>query len=140
MNPVSFIDNVNEKNKLVGINKFVDIIAKYSNIGKKQQQTLKDATKEAFIQHKDGKHPSLKEIYDLVIESVGDNRDTLTEIMERLSEYELFASRVNDPSIFLNNNYYFLYQVSSIVLSDSRQFFSSLTTSSMYSRIWVVQK
>ena len=73
LNPVSFIDNVNEKNKLVGINKFVDIIAKYSNIGKKQQQTLKDATKEAFIQHKDGKHPSLKEIYDLVIESVGDN-------------------------------------------------------------------
>ena len=107
LNPVSFIDNVNEKNKLVGINKFVDIIAKYSNIGKRQQQTLKDATKEAFIQHKDGKHPSLKEIYDLVIESVGDNRDTLTEIMERLSEYELFASRVNDPSIFLNNNYYF---------------------------------
>lgn len=49
----------------------------------------------------------MKEIYDLVIESVGDNRDTLTEIMERLSEYELFASRVNDPSIFLNNNYYF---------------------------------
>ena len=107
LNPVSFIDNVNEKNKLVGINKFVDIIAKYSNIGKKQQQTLKDATKEAFVQHKDGKHPSLKEIYDLVIESVGDNRDTLTEIMERLSEYELFASKVNDPSIFLNNNYYF---------------------------------
>mgnify|MGYP000553222479 FL=1 len=131
---------LNEKNKLVGINKFVDIIAKYSNIGKKQQQTLKDATKEAFIQHKDGKHPSLKEIYDLVIESVGDNRDTLTEIMERLSEYELFASRVNDPSIFLNNNYYFSLSVSSIVLSDSRQFFSSLTTSSMYSRIWVVQK
>lgn len=107
LNPVSFIDNVNEKNKLVGINKFVDIIAKYSNIGKKQQQILKDATKEAFVLHKDGKHPSLKEIYDLVIELVGDNRDTLTEIMERLSEYELFASKVNDPSIFLNNNYYF---------------------------------
>ena len=84
-----------------------DIIAKYSNIGKKQQQILKDATKEAFIQHKDGKHPSLKEIYDLVIEEVGDTRDTLTEIMERLSEYELFASQVNDPSVFLNNNYYF---------------------------------
>lgn len=90
LNPVSFIDNVNEKNKLVGINKFVDIIAKYSNIGKKQQQTLKDATKEAFVQHKDGKHPSLKEIYDLVIETVGDNRDTLTEIMERLSEYDFY--------------------------------------------------
>ena len=79
------------KNKLVGINKFVDIISKYSNIGKKQQQILKDATKEAFVLHKDGKHPSLKEIYDLVIELAGDNRDTLTEIMERLSEYELFC-------------------------------------------------
>ena len=49
----------------------------------------------------------MKEIYDLVLEVVGDNRDTLTEIMGRLSEYELFASKVNDPSIFLNNNYYF---------------------------------
>lgn len=107
LNPVSFIDNVNEKNKLVGINKFVDIIAKYSNIGKRQQQTLKDATKEAFLQNKDGKHPSLKEIYDLIIDATGDTRDSLTEIMERLSEYELFASAINDPSVFLNNNYYF---------------------------------
>lgn len=39
LNPISFIDNVNEKNKIVGINKFVDIIAKYSNIGKKQVST-----------------------------------------------------------------------------------------------------
>ena len=50
LNPLSFIDNINDRNKLVGINKFVDIIAKYSNIGKKQQQTLKDAVQEAFIQ------------------------------------------------------------------------------------------
>lgn len=107
LNPISFIDNVNEKNKLVGINKFVDIIAKYSNIGKKQQQILKDATKEAFIQSKDGKHPSLKEIYKLILSEVGETRDTLTEIMERLSEYELFESKVNDPSVFLNSNYYF---------------------------------
>ncbi len=107
LNPLSFIDNVNEKNKLVGINKFVDIIAKYSNIGKKQQQTLKDATKEAFIKSNDGKHPSLKDIYELIIEKVGDTRDTLTDIMGRLSEYELFSSKVNDPSLFLNNNYYF---------------------------------
>ena len=42
LNPLSFIDNINDTNKLVGINKFVDIIAKYSNIGKKQQQILKD--------------------------------------------------------------------------------------------------
>lgn len=107
INPLSFIDSVNEKNKLVGINKFVDIISKYSNIGKKQQQILKNATKEAFIRNKDGKHPSLKDIYELILETVGETRDTLTEIMERLSEYELFDSKVNDQSLFLNNNYYF---------------------------------
>ncbi|UPT67626.1 MAG: DndE family protein [Sphingobacteriales bacterium JAD_PAG50586_3] len=48
INPLSFIDNVNEKNKIMGINKFVDIITAYSNIGKNQQQILKDATKEVF--------------------------------------------------------------------------------------------
>lgn len=106
LNPLSFIDNINDRNKLVGINKFVDIIAKYSNIGKKQQQILKDAVQEAFIQQTSGDYPSLKEVYDLIIEQVGDNRDTLTEIMGRLSEYELFASKVNNPSAFLNSNYY----------------------------------
>ena len=106
LNPLSFIDNINDRNKLVGINKFVDIIAKYSNIGKKQQQTLKDAVQEAFIQHTTGEYPSLKEVYDLILEKVGDTRDTLTEIMGRLSEYELFASKINNPSAFLNSNYY----------------------------------
>ena len=106
LNPLSFIDNINDRNKLVGINKFVDIIAKYSNIGKKQQQTLKDAVQEAFIQQTNGEYPSLRQVYNLIIEQSGENRDTLTEIMSRLSEYELFASKVNNPSTFLNNNYY----------------------------------
>lgn len=107
LNPVSFIDNVNEINQQVGINKFVDLIAEYSNLGKKQKQTLKHATGEAFLRHKDGKYPSLKEIYDLIREDVGDTGDSLEEIMERLSEYELFASEVNDSNAFLNKNYYF---------------------------------
>ncbi|MCR5407592.1 MAG: DndE family protein [Bacteroidales bacterium] len=106
LNPLSFIDNINDRNKLVGINKFVDIIAKYSNIGKRQQQTLKEAVQEAFIRKKGGDYPSLEEVYDLIIDRVGDNRDTLTEIMGRLSEYELFASKISNPSLFLNNNYY----------------------------------
>lgn len=106
LNPLSFIDNINDRNKLVGINKFVDIVAKYSNIGKKQQQILKDAVQEAFMRRTGGDYPSLKEVYDLIIDRVGDSRDTLTEIMGRLSEYELFASKVNNPSAFLNNNYY----------------------------------
>ena len=106
LNPLSFIDSINDRNKLVGINKFVDIIAKYSNIGKKQQQTLKDAVQEAFSRQSNGEYPSLKEVYDLVIDRVGDARDTLTDVMGRLSEYELFESKVKNPSAFLNNNYY----------------------------------
>jgi len=33
VNPLTFIDNVNEVNKNMGIDKFVDIICKYSNLG-----------------------------------------------------------------------------------------------------------
>lgn len=105
INPLSFIDNINKTNKLVGINKFVDIIAKYSNIGKVQQQTLKDAVQEAFNRQTSGDYPSLKEVYDIIMENEG-KPDSLTEIMGRLSEYELFAPKVNNPSTFLNNNYY----------------------------------
>ena len=105
INPLSFIDNINKTNKIVGINKFVDIISKYSNIGKVQQQTLKDAVQEAFNRQTSGDYPSLKEVYDIIQENEG-KPDTLTEIMSRLTEYELFASKVNNPSKFLNNNYY----------------------------------
>ena len=105
LNPLSFIDNINKTNKLMGINKFVDIIAKYSNIGKVQQQTLKDAVVEAFNRQMSGDYPSLKEVYEIIMENEG-KPDSLTEIMERLTEYELFASKVNNPSVFLNNNYY----------------------------------
>lgn len=106
LNPLTFIDNVNQKFKLIGINKFVDIIASYSNIGKKQQQTLKDSVVEAFANKNDNKYPSLKEINDIIIEKYGEKRDILTEVMGRLSEYELFEGDVEDPSQFLNHNYY----------------------------------
>ena len=106
LNPLTFIDNINEKNKLVGINKFVDIIAKYSNIGKKQQQLLKDSTKESFIDKTSGAYPSLQDIYNIIIEKMGDKRDTLTELMERLSEYELFDKTSSSQGAFLNKNYY----------------------------------
>lgn len=105
LNPLSFIDNINKTNKLVGINKFVDIIAKYSNLGKVQQQTLKDAVLEAFNRQTSGDYPSLREVYDIILEKDG-KPDSLTEIMSRLTDYELFASKINNPSTFLNNNYY----------------------------------
>ena len=85
INPLSFIDNVNSKNKSVGINKFVDIIAKYSNLGKVQQQTLKDAVLEAFNRQTGGDYPSLQEVFDIIQEKDG-KPDSLTEIMSRLTD------------------------------------------------------
>lgn len=105
LNPLSFIDNINKTNKLVGINKFVDIIAKYSNLGKVQQQTLKDAVLEAFNRQVGGEYPSMKNVYDIISEQ-DIKPDSLTEIMSRLTEYELFVGKVNNPSAFLNSNYY----------------------------------
>lgn len=48
VNPLTFIDNINEKNKKMGIDKFVDIICKYSNLGVKQSGKLREAATEAF--------------------------------------------------------------------------------------------
>src|SRR5690606_13428125 len=106
LNPLSFIDNINEKNKIMGINKFVDIITSYSNIGKNQQQTLKDATREVFGEMKNGEYPSFKQIYDKVIEIEGDKASTLKEILQSLSELELFDSKPDNKNSFLNKNYY----------------------------------
>jgi DNA sulfur modification protein DndE len=104
-NPLSFIDNINEKDKLMGINKFVDIIAKYSNIGKRQEQELKHATKEAFHDMTGGEYPTLNLIYEKVLEVYGDKRDTLTEILEGLSELDIFQK--NHSNSFLLKNHYF---------------------------------
>jgi DNA sulfur modification protein DndE len=106
INPLSFIDNVNEKNKIMGINKFVDIITSYSNIGKNQQQTLKDATRDVFYSMKNGQYPSFQQIYDKVIDMEGDKASTLKEILQSLSELELFETKSDLKNDFLNNNYY----------------------------------
>lgn len=107
INPISFIDNVNEKNKIMGVSKLVDIIATYSNIGKNQQQTLKDAIRDAFNEMKNGQYPSFKNIYDRVIAIEGDKASTLKEILESLSELELFETKIDLKNPFLNKNYYF---------------------------------
>lgn len=106
VNPLSFIDNVNEKNKIMGISKFVDIITSYSNIGKNQQQTLKDATREVFASKKGGQYPSFKEIYDKVMEIEGEKASTLKEVLQSLSELDLFETAVDFKNSFLNKNYY----------------------------------
>lgn len=106
INPITFIDNVNEKNKIMGISKFVDIITNYSNIGKNQQQTLKDATREVFDGMKSGQYPTFKMIYNKVIEKEGEKASTLRKILQDISELDLFDNSPSVNKAFLNKNYY----------------------------------
>lgn len=105
VNPLSFIDSINEVNKQMGVDKFVDIICKYSNIGIKQRGTLRDATLEAFLDKKPGEYPSFPEINEKLLDIVGDKRDTLTEIIDELSRYNIFQEPKKGTS-FLNQNIY----------------------------------
>ncbi len=108
LNPLMFIDNVNEKSRLMGISKFVDIITTYApRMGATQTQLLKDATREAFARQKGGKYPSMRDVSDCLFEATGGKPDTLTEIMKSLSEYELFSGKTDAKNTFLNQNYYF---------------------------------
>lgn len=106
INPLSFIDNINDKNKIMGINKFVDIISQYANLGKIQQQTLKDATRTAFDSKKGGVYPSLLEIYNEVVNLEGPKPSTLSQIMQSLSDLELFENNPDSKKSFLNSNVY----------------------------------
>lgn len=106
INPLTFIDNVNEVNKNMGIDKFVDIICKYSNLGVKQKGKLRDATLEAFLDQKAGVYPTINQINQRLQDIVGDKKDTLTEIMSELSRYEIFIEDPKNQSDFLNQNLY----------------------------------
>lgn len=104
INPLSFIDSINNVNKQMGIDKFVDTICKYSNIGYKQRGKLREAINEVFITKKPGEFPTLKEINEKLLELVGEKRDTLTEIIDELSRYNVFQE--DKKSNFLNQNIY----------------------------------
>lgn len=106
VNPISFIDNVNEKNRIMGINKLVDIICSQTNLGKIQQQTLKDSIKDAFAESKGGQFPTFKQILEKVKEKEGAKVSSLREILEGLAELDLFANLPDSNNEFLNRNYY----------------------------------
>ncbi len=107
LNPLTIIDNVNEKNKLMGINKFVDIMLSYApKMGSTQAQRLKTATRDAFDAKKGGEYPSLRDIKEELFAVTGGKPDTLTELIEKLSEYELFDSNSDLDNSFLNRNLY----------------------------------
>lgn len=106
VNPLTFIDNVNEVNKNMGIDKFVDIVCKYSNIGIKQKGKLREAAFEAFIQQKGGTYPSIIQINEVLQQIVGDKKDTLTEIMDEMSRYNIFIDDPKNQSNFFSKNLY----------------------------------
>lgn len=106
INPLSFIDNVNEKNRIMGINKLVDIMTGFSKIGKVQQQILKESIREAFAAQKGGTYPSFQEINDLVREKEDGKRSTLSELVEQLSELELFKKEADRNNEFIQKNHY----------------------------------
>lgn len=106
VNPLTFIDNVNEINKNMGIDKFVDIVCKYSNLGIKQKGKLREAVLEAFIEQKGGTYPSIRQINEYLQSIVGDKKDTLTEIMDELSRYNIFIDDPKNQSNFFGKNLY----------------------------------
>lgn len=56
----------------MGIDKFVDIVCKYSNLGVKQKGLLREATQDAFINQKGGTYPTLNQINELLLNLVGE--------------------------------------------------------------------
>lgn len=106
VNPLTFIDNINDVNKTMGIDKFVDIICKYSILGIKQKGKLREAVQRAFMEQKGGTYPLLTEVNKHLLEIVSDKQDTLTEIIGELCRYNIFADEPKNRSNFLDNNIY----------------------------------
>lgn len=106
LHPLSFIDNVNSKARAMGINKFVDIVTKYANLGKVQEQTLKDATRMAFEEIPSGTYPTFEDIYHQVRNLDGGKRSRLHEFLSSMAELQPFSYESNPESSFLNKNYY----------------------------------
>ncbi len=106
VNPLTFIDNVNQTNKQMGIDKFVDIVCKYSNLGVKQRGKLRDAATEAFLNQTSSEYPTIKQVNEELLNIVGEKQDTLTEIMGELSRYNIFLDDPKNQANFLNKNVY----------------------------------
>lgn len=65
---------------------------------------MKDATKKAFDDRKDGTYPTLNDILENVYEIAGDKPTSLTQVLIGLTEVDLFDnSKLGD---FINRNYY----------------------------------
>ena len=81
-------------------------MCKYSNLGVKQKGLLREATQNAFINQKGGTYPTFNQINELLLNLIGDKRDSLTEIIGELSRYPIFSEESKDSSNFLSKNLY----------------------------------
>lgn len=107
INPLSFIDSINANNKIAGIDKLTDIIAKYnSSIGTKQKGKLREAITEAFKDKKPGEYPDFKDIGKKLLDIYEGKLDSLTEIIDSLCRYKVFKEDKKAEN-FLNENLYF---------------------------------
>jgi DNA sulfur modification protein DndE len=104
INPLTFIDNINEINRKLGISKFVDIIVSYSTAGAKQSQFLKDAVKQAFASKKGGQYPTIADVFKQVQRTLETDKNKVTGALEGLADLNVFSDE-NNPD-FLNQNYY----------------------------------
>ncbi|MEN9611675.1 MAG: hypothetical protein RLZZ628_2489, partial [Bacteroidota bacterium] len=104
VNPLSFIDNINETNRKLGISKFTDIIVSYAAAGSKQTQFLKDAVKQAFAVKKGGKHPTIGEVFEVVQQMMETDKNKVTGTLEGLADLKVFVDETDIN--FLNKNYY----------------------------------
>lgn len=105
LNPFTFIDNINENNRKLGINKFVDYIVEYSNAGNSQKQQLRDTVRAIFAAKKNGKYPTLKDLNKEIPNHFQRLPNVVSEIIEGLSDPPIFSDETNKD--FLNKNYYF---------------------------------
>lgn len=103
VNPLSAIDLVNPSNQKSGIRKFVDTIAEYGKLGVNQYQVLLSATRDSFATKKNNT-PTLKDIQNQLLKTYS-KVDSLTQLMDRLTEQELFTDEI-DGTNFLEKNTY----------------------------------
>jgi DNA sulfur modification protein DndE len=74
-------------------------------LGNKQKSFLREAVTEAFFEQKGGAYPNISLINEK-LSDIYDKRDTLTEIMDDLSRYQIFSDDKKNQANFLSKNIY----------------------------------
>jgi len=117
LNPLSFINLSDERQKLYGISSFVDSIDAIVKLGPKQQSSLKAVINIAIENAKEKIYPDFNDINDTLLSYYQENEikeDSLTAVIGKLSS-QIFTNSIDDKKIYEEN----LYLSLPITLSDS---------------------